>query len=287
MPFNLNFLNPSAGSNLGGIIGDAVRGGSDWQADLQAWTDAVRTGANDFAFGLTNQVLDGIFHSPFGGEALSSGPSSSATPYVLPASPAVQIMSIATVGDVLDTKVGPANLAGQPYKLVGIPDGIGAYDNPGDTFTILVNHELAANLGVVREHGSVGAFVTKLTVDENTMEVVDAQDLIQRVRLFDAGTHAWSAPGTYAFGRLCSGDLPKEGAFFNAATGKGFNGLLYLNGEEAGNEGKAFAHVVTGSDAGTSYELPWLGNMSFENVVASPNSGDKTIVFLTDDTSPG
>src|SRR5262245_4619506 len=38
---------------------------------------------------------------------------------------------------------------------------------------------------------------------------------------------------------------------------------------------------------GTSYFLPWLGKMRFENSVANPGTGDKTIVFCTDDSTPG
>jgi len=43
------------------------------------------------------------------------------------------------------------------------------------------------------------------------------------------------------------------------------------------------AHIVGGVEDGNSYELAWLGNMAFENVVARPNSGNKTVVALTDD----
>jgi hypothetical protein len=57
-------------------------------------------------------------------------------------------------------------------------------------------------------------------------------------------------------------------------------------GEEIGNEGRAFAHFVTGTEAGHSYELAWLGNMSYENQLANPHTGDKTVVALTDDGRP-
>ena len=60
-----------------------------------------------------------------------------------------------------------------------------------------------------------------------------------------------------------------------------------MNGEESGAEGRGFAHIVTGSDAGTSYELPHLGRYSFENLVASPFVQDKTVVVGTDDSTPG
>jgi hypothetical protein len=53
-----------------------------------------------------------------------------------------------------------------------------------------------------------------------------------------------------------------------------------MNGEEAGTEGRAYAHILTGSAAGTSYELPLIGKYSFENVVANPNISNKTSINM-------
>jgi secreted PhoX family phosphatase len=44
---------------------------------------------------------------------------------------------------------------------------------------------------------------------------------------------------------------------------------------------------VTGEDKGVSYELPYLGKFSWENSVAHPGAGDKTIVVGLDDSTPG
>jgi len=60
-----------------------------------------------------------------------------------------------------------------------------------------------------------------------------------------------------------------------------------MNGEENGTEGRSFAHIVTGAEAGTSYELPRLGKFTWENAVANPFTGDKTVVVGTDDATPG
>src|SRR5262245_58098693 len=70
--------------------------------------------------------------------------------YLTPTAPAVEITPLVTTGD----SVGG-------YKMVGIPDGIGAFDNGDGTFTILMNHELGATSGVARAHGGTGAFVSK------------------------------------------------------------------------------------------------------------------------------
>src|SRR5206468_7784825 len=69
-------------------------------------------------------------------------------------------------------------------------------------------------------------------------------------------------------------------------SGNGFAGRFFMDGEEAAT-GRAFAHVLTGDEKGTSYELPSLGSMAFENSVAHPDAGDKTLVAETDDTTPG
>lgn len=60
-----------------------------------------------------------------------------------------------------------------------------------------------------------------------------------------------------------------------------------MNGEENGTEGRALAHIATGPEMGTSYELPALGKFSWENAVANPHSQNKTVVMGTDDGQNG
>lgn len=90
-----------------------------------------------------------------------------------------------------------------------------------------------------------------------------------------------------ALTRFCSADLPPVSAFYNTATGKGTQERIFMNGEESGAEGRAFAHIITGPNAGKSYELPYLGKFSWENAVACPYTGDKTVVIGMDDATPG
>jgi hypothetical protein len=212
----------------------------------------------------------------------STGPSSSQSPYIVRSQPGVVTKSLLTVGDSVNLK--PDGVT--PYRFVGIPDGLGAYDNGDGTFTLLAKHELPSGDGVPREHGSKGAFVSKWTIDKDTLEVLHGQDLIRRIAFWngDAATGAYAAPvsGTpaTAFNRLCSADLPARSALFNAATGNGYDGRLFLDGEES-SEGRAFAHA----EDGTSYELAQFGNLAYENSVANPATGDRTVVALSDDTS--
>ena len=56
-----------------------------------------------------------------------------------------------------------------------------------------------------------------------------------------------------------------------------------MNGEEDGDEGRGFAHVIMGGGNSATYQLPSLGRFSWENSVASPFMQDKTIVMGMDD----
>lgn len=211
----------------------------------------------------------------------ATGPSSSHDPYITPRMPNVTLTSILTVGDSVNDKSD-----GTPYVMVGLADGLGAYNNKDGTFTILVNHELKNTQGIPREHNSAysdgGAFVSKWTVNKSDLTVTHGEDLIKTVKLWDGTSDTFVDSANAVFNRFCSADLPRYGAFYNIDTGNGFNGSIFMNGEEV-DGGRAFAHILTGAETGTSYELPSLGKISFENAVASPYKQDKTVVICLDD----
>lgn len=216
-----------------------------------------------------------------------SGPQSSQTPYIVPTAAGWEVTSLITVGDAAKNV---------DYRMVGIPDGMGAlpgkFAENGDYvadkayMTIFLSHELGATSGIPRAHGATGAFVSQWTLHLNSKQVMGGEDLITRVMTWNNGAFVDTTGGT-RFGRFCSADLPARTAFFNPQTGKGFDGRIYMKGEEAGVEGRAFATIVTGEEKGTAYELPSLGKFSWENAVAHPNAGNKTLVVGLDDSSPG
>lgn len=212
-----------------------------------------------------------------------TGPSSSAAPYLVPMQAGAQVKSILTVGDSADNN----------YRMVGIPDGLGAFDNgDGTTFTVVMNHELNQTAGIVRAHGNMGAFVSKWIINKSDLSVVSGEDLATEVRLFNTATQQYdvynsSNPMPIGFGRFCSADLAAPSAYYNTNTGKGSSHRIFMNGEETGNEGRGLAHIVNGPDAGVTYELPYLGKFSWENSVANPATGDKTVVAGFDDATPG
>jgi len=208
------------------------------------------------------------------------GPSTGVAPYLQSMVPGVKITSILTTGEFVGA-----------YKMGGIPDGLGAYDNGNGTFTVLMNHEIFATngqppLGKVRAHGGTGAYVSLWVIDKKTLAVQSGQDLMKRVYQKDL-QGAWvpvpttGALGTTSsFARFCSGDLPARSALRNGD--KGTPNRIFLNGEESGpTYQRGLAHVVTGPDKGSTYVLPWAANVnaSWENLLANPYSGDRTVVI--------
>jgi hypothetical protein len=171
--------------------------------------------------------------------------------------------------------------------MVGIPDGLGAFDNGDGTFTVLMNHEIPNNLGVTRAHGAKGAFVSKWVVNKETLEVLHGEDQIKKIFRWD-GTQWVQIPSgdpTLALSRLCSADLPAESAYFDAGSGLGTHQRIFMDGEEIAG-GRQLGHVVTGPDAGSSYHLSALGRASWENSLAKPGAGTATVVAELDDTNP-
>jgi autotransporter-associated beta strand protein len=240
-------------------------------------------------------------------QSLIQGPSSSHTPYVTPTAPGWSATSILTVGDQIGS-----------YKMIGIPDGLGVYDNLDGTMTVLANHEIGNNFttgllqGTARAHGAAGGTVSKWVIDTSTWQVISGGDFVTsptKQMMWDttanAGAGNWvarTASNPYAYLRPCAADLPKLSAFYDVSNGgTGYNGLIFMNGEETGAEGKAFAWIATGTGAdavnevGKVYELPHHGKYSWENNVARssygllPGSANllQTVTVGTDDTTPG
>ena len=197
--------------------------------------------------------------------------STAAPPYLVPTASGVETRPIITVGDT----------SANGYRMVGIPDGLGAYDNGDGTFTVLMNHELRPTQGTVRAHGAKGAFVSKWVIDKATLNVLSGDDLVKSVFVYNpvTGQHE---PAVVAFNRFCSVTLAEPTALFNPRTGRGTRERIFLNGEESAADGRAFAHVVS---AGQSYEFAGMGNYAFENVAPSPFPQDLTVIAASDDAN--
>ncbi len=173
------------------------------------------------------------------------------------------------------------------YRMVGIPDGMGAFLSASGDTTVMVAHELLKTAGVVRAHGSVGAFVSRWTIDPVTKAVTSGRDhnvAPTDVYNFDRTTNVF-VQGTTAWSRFCSADLAPQSAY--EFGGVGTSAKLFLAGEEDGPpfgaHGRAYAHIASGPAMNQSWELPHLGRIAFENVLASPFGQSKTIVACMDD----
>jgi hypothetical protein len=210
---------------------------------------------------LTGVAVAAVGALAVGGTAIaapgrSSGPSSSDAPYLVRHVPGVTLTSLLSSGD---------SIGG--YRMAGTPDGLGAYDNGDGTFTVLMNHEFGVGVSVPRSHGNTsGAFVSRWVIDSTTLKVLSGRDQITTL----------VTSGSPNLDRLCSADLAPVSAWYNSASGLGYNGRLFTNGEESAPNGRAFAHVV---DSGVSYELTALGKAGWENVAGNPSTGDRTVVI--------
>jgi len=222
------------------------------------------------------------------------GPSTPTDPYVLPIADGVATKSLLTVGD--------AGAAGDGYEMVGIPDGLGAYQDPGSRdVTLLMNHELRLDQGVVRRHGQNGAFVAELEIDTDTFGIEEGKDFIDSdIRYWNYVRRRYQAtpsPGginprdttdtfpaqTADFQRFCSGYLTTPGQLLDEATGRGFKGQIYFANEESGDEGRVFGITLDGQ----AQQLPRLGLFSWENTIAAQNETRRTLVMGNEDTATG
>jgi hypothetical protein len=229
---------------------------------------AAAIGSGAIALGGSVNVRRAHAHGPH-----ATSPNNTVPAYVLPSTGGVSITPILTVGDHADNG----------YRMVGIPDGLGAYRHH-DTFELFMNHELGATAGIVRAHGSKGAFVSRWTIDRRNFRVIEGRDMTPspaHVFQWNPVTQQYVA-GTTAWSRLCSADLPDEKALRHG--NRGTDERLFCDGEEV-TGGRAWARIATGPNAGQAWQLPRLGTMAYENVVACPHGKDKTIVALTDDAN--
>jgi hypothetical protein len=277
---------------------NAKAGGIDRRSILKGATSfaGIAASATTVGFAFDAKALSAVAN-PYAGP-LNTGPSSvttaaigntaaaPGTPYIMPTAPGWSVTSIFTVG----------NEAGG-YRMAGIPDGLGAFGNGDRTITVLMNHELGAGKGPARGHGGKGAFVSRWVINKDTLDVIKGEDLVgspQKLNLWVDGAYK---AGDAAMGkaldinRLCSADLAPVSAFYNATSKKGYDGRIYLNGEEARfKANRAFAWVVAD---GTAYELPAFGfgkpddkadpSPSWENLLAHPSTGDQTVVMALSD----
>ncbi len=217
----------------------------------------------------------GMIASPAIAAPPNTGPTTNVDPYILGVGPGVATTSLLTVNDLP---------AGNGYRMVGIPDGLGAFLNSNGRVVVQMNHELQATAGIARRHGKIGSFVSRVVLNPANLAITSGKDLISPdIKYWDyaAGAYTSTVPaGQIAeFGRFCSSSLTDPGQLFNAATGNGTRTQIYFANEETGNEGRVFGVLPNG----VTRALPRLGLFSWENTIAAPNQSDTTLVMGQED----
>jgi Bacterial protein of unknown function (DUF839) len=205
----------------------------------------------------------------------------SVKPYVEPVGGNYQIKALFSVDDKVPLLGGAP---GQEYRMVGIPDGLGAHPNPDGTGTLFMNHELgftALSEPVVGGPKNRGAIVSQWLLDADGDLVAGKRAYDQ---IFDENTLLGPAPvvGNEAqmprqLARFCSG--------FLAGPANGFDRHIYLTNEESTSpdtfDGKGGLSVAIFD--GELHTLPKLGRYSKENTVVQPTQGRRTVILPTED----
>jgi Alkaline phosphatase PhoX len=200
-------------------------------------------------------------------------------PYAEPVGSEYTIRPLFSVDDKVPL-IGGA--PGQQYRMVGIPDGLGAHPNGDGTSTLFMNHELTNTTlsePVVGGPKNRGAYVSKWILDADGDPIAGRRAYD---RVFNEDTFVGPAPDatntTRALSRFCSG--------FLAGPANGFDRWIYLTNEEeqtAANTFDGMGGVSVAIFDGELHTLPDLGRYSKENTVVQPHRGTRAVIFSTED----
>src|SRR5262245_48399273 len=218
-------------------------------------------------------MIGGLF---LPGAAHAVDPYESAPPYGRPLDPAATLTPIITTGQQVALT---GSSSSSTYRFVRNPDGLGAV-GAGGAMTLLCNHEFSRGSGGPAGPLASGARVSELTIAYTTTPAA----AIASARNYIAAVYAGEppvlvTPGTARIARFCSA--------FMAGPAQGFDRPIFLHGEEAsgsgtfdGQGGSAWATF----DAAT-WQLRRLGHASWENVIALPGTGERTVILGLEDGS--
>jgi Alkaline phosphatase PhoX len=232
----------------------------------------------------TRRLIGAVFVASLALTVVAAGAGLAATsvkPYVAPVGGDYQIRALFSVDDRVPLLGGAP---GQEYRMVGIPDGLGAHANGDGTSTLFMNHELgftAQSEPVVGGPKNRGAIVSQWILDADGDPVAGRRAYDQ---IFDENRLLGPAPvvGNEAqmprqFARFCSG--------FLAGRANGFDRPIYLTNEESSGaetfDGKGGLSVAIFD--GELHTLPKLGRFPKENTNVQPGQDIRTVIFPTED----
>ena len=208
----------------------------------------------------------------------------SVKPYVVAVGDEYEVDALFSVNDQVQVLGGAP---GAMYRMVGIPDGLGAHSNGNGTSTLFMNHELGFTANSQPYVGGPthrGAIVSKwiLDADGNPTAGKRAYDKVfLGDNLVGTGEPATTANTQPAFARFCSGSL--------AGTQHGFDRPVYFaNEEQAGTstfdgKGGLAVAIFENNGVGEAHALPALGRFAWENSLVQRNTGDRTVIMSMED----
>ena len=179
--------------------------------------------------------------------------------YIIASTDAAEIKPLAYAGDTFGG-----------FTIRGIPDGMGAMRNADGTITLLSSHEVPsyAPIGTFAKAADkgkpvLGTSITKFTLNAAGDRVLKASNFITSWSFYNYNTKAYqatpvgAAPTTQTLGmdkfisRFCAATLVQAGglSFKDGGTTYGYEGAVYLAGEEDGDSGYArgFAFDMDGN----------------------------------------
>lgn len=199
--------------------------------------------------------------------------------YVVPVGDDYKVDALLSVGDQVPLSGG----SGQ-YRMVGIPDGLGAHKNADGTSTLLMNHELgfsAQSEPVVGGPKNRGAIVSKWILDEDGDPISGrrAYDTIwnENQLLGPAPDSTNVAQMPRQFGRFCSGSI--------AGPAEGFDRYIYFANEEvsASESFDGLGGLAVAIFDNELHSLPKLGRFPWENTLVQARPGNRTVIMGLED----
>jgi len=213
--------------------------------------------------------------------------------YIIASTDAAEIKPLAYAGDTFGG-----------FTIRGIPDGMGAMRNADGTITLLSSHEVPsyAPIGTFAKAADkgkpvLGTSITKFTLNAAGDRVLKASNFITSWSFYNYNTKTYqaspsgAAPTTQTVGmdnfisRFCAATLVQAGklSFKDGSTTLGYDGAVYLAGEEDGDSGYArgFAFDMDGN----AINLPRMGLASWENLIPNLKPGKNTVVMANEDGS--
>lgn len=192
--------------------------------------------------------------------------------------PQYETVKLISAGDTVPETSDPA----RSYRMVGIPDGLGATAGPKGSRIVFMNHELNASATsepVIGQPLNRGAFVSRLVLDSRGV-VRSGERAYDTVYMDDTlvGPAAEVGNATRPFARFCSGSL--------AGPAEGFDRPIYFANEEDGTpantfDGKGGLSVAIFDNE--AHALTDLGHFAWENALVQPGTGKRTVIMGMED----